>query len=53
MEAMTAVSVAALTVYDMVKSADKGIVIGPLRLLSKSGGKSGPWERGKEQEVKG
>ncbi len=47
MEALTAASVAALTVYDMVKSAGKGIEIGPLRLLKKSGGKSGPWHRGK------
>ncbi len=44
MEAMTAASVAALTVYDMVKSAGKGIEIGPLRLLEKSGGKSGTWK---------
>ncbi len=46
MEALTAASVAALTVYDMVKSAGKGIEIGPLRLLEKSGGRSGPWRRG-------
>ena len=45
MEAMTAVSVAALTVYDMVKSAGKGVEIGPIRLLEKTGGKSGPWKR--------
>lgn len=45
MEAMTAVSVSALTVYDMIKSAGKGIVIGPVRLLEKSGGKSGHWKR--------
>jgi len=45
MEAMTAAAVAALTVYDMVKSAGKGTVIGPLRLLRKTGGKSGNWER--------
>jgi cyclic pyranopterin phosphate synthase len=44
MEAMTAVAVAALTVYDMVKSAGKGVSIGPIRLLSKEGGKSGRWE---------
>lgn len=43
MEAMTAASVAALTVYDMVKSAGKGVAIGPIRLLEKSGGKSGCW----------
>ena len=45
MEAMTAVAVAALTVYDMVKSAGKGIEIGPVRLLGKRGGKSGHWKR--------
>ena len=45
MEAMTAVSVAALTVYDMVKSAGKGAAIGPIRLLAKQGGKSGSWQR--------
>ncbi|MFC1489654.1 cyclic pyranopterin monophosphate synthase MoaC [Candidatus Latescibacterota bacterium] len=44
MEAMTSASVAALTIYDMVKSAGKGIQIGPLRLLEKTGGKSGRWE---------
>jgi cyclic pyranopterin monophosphate synthase len=44
-EAMTAASVAALTVYDMCKSAEKGIVIESIRLVSKSGGKSGTWER--------
>jgi len=45
MEAMTAAAVAALTVYDMVKSAGKGIEIGPVRLLEKTGGKSGRWVR--------
>ncbi len=44
MEALTAVSVAALTVYDMCKAADKGMVIEATRLLHKSGGKSGTWE---------
>jgi len=43
MEAMTAVSVAALAVYDMCKAASKGIVIERVRLLEKTGGKSGPW----------
>jgi cyclic pyranopterin phosphate synthase len=43
MEALTAVSVACLTVYDMLKAADKGMVIGPVRLLEKSGGRSGLW----------
>ena len=43
MEALTAVSVACLTIYDMVKAADRGMVIGSVRLLEKSGGKSGDW----------
>ena len=45
MEAMTAAAVAALTVYDMVKFAGRGIEIGPVRLLEKQGGKSGHWKR--------
>jgi len=45
MEAMTACSVAALTIYDMCKAADKGIVIEAIRLQAKSGGKSGTWRR--------
>ena len=45
MEAMTACAVAALTIYDMCKSAEKGIVIDALQLMRKSGGKSGTWER--------
>ena len=49
MEAMTAASVASLTVYDMVKSAAKGVSIGPVRLLEKHGGRSGSWKR-KEDE---
>ncbi|CAA7612026.1 molybdopterin biosynthesis, protein C [Magnetospirillum sp. LM-5] len=44
MEALTAVSVAALTVYDMVKAVDKGLRITNIRLIHKSGGKSGTWE---------
>jgi cyclic pyranopterin phosphate synthase len=44
MEALTAVSVAALTVYDMVKAADKGMRITEIRLTHKSGGKSGTFE---------
>ncbi|MFA5662827.1 cyclic pyranopterin monophosphate synthase MoaC [Castellaniella sp.] len=43
MEALTACTVAALTVYDMCKAADKGMVIEQVRLLHKSGGKSGEW----------
>jgi cyclic pyranopterin phosphate synthase len=44
MEALTAVSVAALTVYDMVKAVDRGLVISDIRLTHKSGGKSGSFE---------
>jgi indole-3-glycerol phosphate synthase len=44
MEALTAASVAALTVYDMCKAVDRGMVVSDLRLLRKSGGKSGNWE---------
>lgn len=43
MEAITAVSVALLTVYDMAKALDKGMVIGEIRLIEKRGGKSGTW----------
>ena len=43
MEALTAVSVAALTVYDMLKAVSKGIEISRIRLLKKTGGKSGDW----------
>jgi len=46
MEALVAASVAALTLYDMLKAVDKGISITDLRLLEKSGGKSGRWTRG-------
>ena len=45
MEALTAVSVAALTVIDMVKAVDKGAVITDVRIETKSGGKSGDWSR--------
>ena len=44
MEALTAVSVAALTIYDMCKAVQKDMVIGPVRLLAKSGGKSGDFK---------
>lgn len=44
MEALTAVSVALLTVYDMAKALDRGMVIDGVRLLAKSGGKSGDWQ---------
>ncbi|OBX20307.1 molybdenum cofactor biosynthesis protein C [Erythrobacter sp. QSSC1-22B] len=43
MEALTAASMALLTIYDMAKALDKGMAIGPVRLLAKSGGKSGDW----------
>jgi cyclic pyranopterin monophosphate synthase len=43
MEALTAVSVAALTLYDMVKAVDRGMVIGDIRLVAKSGGRSGDY----------
>lgn len=45
MEALTAASVAALTLYDMCKAVDKGIVIGDIQLETKTGGKSGDWQR--------
>ena len=45
MEAMTAASVAALTVYDMCKAIDRGMVISEIKLMHKSGGKSGTYER--------
>jgi cyclic pyranopterin phosphate synthase len=44
MEALTAVSVACLTLYDMLKAAEKGMVIDAVRLVSKTGGKSGEWK---------
>jgi cyclic pyranopterin phosphate synthase len=44
MEALTAASVALLTIYDMVKAIDKGMVIAELRLIEKRGGKSGDWK---------
>jgi cyclic pyranopterin phosphate synthase len=45
MEALTAAAVASLTVYDMVKAVDRGVTITNLRLMQKSGGKSGLWRR--------
>lgn len=45
MEALTAASVAALTVYDMLKAVDRGMTIETVRLLAKDGGRSGPWRR--------
>ena len=45
MEALTGVQIALLTIYDMCKAVDRGMVIGDVRLLEKSGGKSGHWQR--------
>ncbi len=45
MEALTAASVALLTIYDMLKAVDRGMVIGPIALQEKLGGKSGHWKR--------
>lgn len=45
METLTATSIAALTIYDMIKSVEKGVVINCVQLVSKSGGKSGSWSR--------
>jgi cyclic pyranopterin phosphate synthase len=45
MEALTAVSAAALTIYDMCKAIDRGMTIGEIKLEEKQGGKSGPWKR--------
>jgi cyclic pyranopterin phosphate synthase len=45
MEALTAASVAALTIYDMVKGVERGVEIRSVRLISKSGGRSGDWQR--------
>jgi cyclic pyranopterin phosphate synthase len=44
MEALTAVQVALLTIYDMCKAVDRGMVMDDIRLLEKSGGKSGDWK---------
>ena len=51
MEALTAASVAALTVYDMVKGVEKGVEIRSIRLVSKTGGKSGDWVRNADGSV--
>jgi cyclic pyranopterin phosphate synthase len=50
MEALTAASTAALTVYDMCKAVDKGMVIGDLRVVLKEGGKSGRWVEGERSD---
>jgi len=49
MEALTAAAVAALTIYDMGKAVDRGMEIGSVRLLEKSGGRSGEWKRENDQ----
>lgn len=49
MEALTAASVAALTIYDMCKAVDRGMVIKDVRLMAKSGGQSGNWQRETER----
>lgn len=51
MEALVAVSTAALTLYDMCKAVDRGMVIEDVRLLRKEGGKSGTWEAGPEADT--
>jgi cyclic pyranopterin phosphate synthase len=45
MEALTGVSVAALTIFDMCKAVDPGMIIGDIKVQQKTGGKSGNWER--------
>lgn len=52
MEAMVAASIAALTIYDMSKAVDKGITIESVRLLQKSGGRSGSWLRSPDRKVR-
>lgn len=51
MEALTAASVAALTIYDMVKGVERGVEVRSVRLLSKSGGQSGEWHRPPDPEA--
>ena len=53
MEALTAASVAALTIYDMVKGVERGVEIRALRLVSKTGGKSGEWHRPASEPTSG
>jgi cyclic pyranopterin phosphate synthase len=48
MEAMSAVAIGALAIYDMVKGIDRGLAIGPIRLLEKRGGRSGTWTAAEE-----
>ena len=51
MEALTGVQVALLTIYDMCKAVDKGMCMKDIRLLEKTGGKSGVWKAGQEKDV--
>jgi cyclic pyranopterin monophosphate synthase len=53
MEAMTAASVAALTIYDMVKGVERGVEVRSVRLISKTGGKSGEWHRPADEDGAG
>jgi cyclic pyranopterin monophosphate synthase len=53
MEAMTAASVAALTIYDMVKGVERGVEVRAVRLISKTGGKSGEWHRPADEDGAG
>jgi len=53
MEALTAASIAALTIYDMVKGVERGVEIRSVHLVSKSGGKSGDWQRPPEEGSRG
>jgi cyclic pyranopterin phosphate synthase len=53
MEALVAVSAAGLTIYDMCKAIDRGITLGGVRLVRKSGGKSGDWRRAGEPDPPG
>lgn len=52
MEALTAVAIAGLTIYDMIKAVDREMVIGDIRLVEKRGGKSGEWRRSTKSEVR-
>jgi cyclic pyranopterin phosphate synthase len=52
MEALTAVAVSALTVYDMCKSVDRAMIVGPIQLSEKSGGKSGHWARARARATR-
>ena len=50
MEALTAVQISLLTIYDMCKAVDRGMTLDEIRLLEKSGGKSGLWQRGTDRQ---